>query len=223
MDSVDIRGPAHRRGVAQARPAVALPPCQDLGLRPPPVGAMSRFATTAKWLARCRRLRRGRPDRQGEGPGVAANKPELAPRRSTRRRRAGDCPARNAALVLEPLMTIAALRNCSIESRTGAGETRLEMDSGRATLNPGAGRMCSSSTASVERVHGPAGGWVLIGAGQSRAISPRWRTCSITTSRDRSARGIRERLGPGGRALDRGMPDDVVRELTWMATARSSH
>src|SRR5213596_2978268 len=65
------RGSAHRRGVAQARPAgCAGHHCQDLGLRPPSGGGDGRDPRRRSGgRLGVGRLRGGRPDRQGQIPG----------------------------------------------------------------------------------------------------------------------------------------------------------
>ena len=82
-------------------------------------------------------------------------------------------------------------------------------------LSQAAGRTCSSSTAACSPpCTARAGGWCSSARASSRAISPRWRACSTTVvvvidPREEYAAGWDLAAVP----INRGMPDDVVREL----------
>jgi xanthine dehydrogenase accessory factor len=119
-------------------------------------------------------------------------------------------------LVLEPLTEQSGIAELLKRiSEQQLVKRRLEMDSGRATLEPGRwqdvlefdGRVLSA-------VHGPRWRLVLIGAGQlTRYLAEMARMLDyhvvVIDPREEYAAG----WDLPGVALDRGMPDDVVREL----------
>ena len=106
-------------------------------------------------------------------------------------------------LVMEPLSDGSGIQE--LLNRIGSQQLvkrHLEMDSGKATLEAGRWQDVLEFDGSVlSTVHGPRWRLVLIGAGQlTRYLAADGAHARLPRHGDRSARGIRRRLGPARRA-----------------------
>ena len=145
----------------------------------------------------------------------------------TRKRRAAACRAAARCSWCSSRSTdeAASPSCCDASSASSSCARTLDMETGRATLEPGAGQdvLRVRRQRARRRVHGPRWRLLLIGAGQltrylaadgAAARLPR-RPCATR------ARNTADGWDLAGVPLNRGMPDDVVRELKpRRATAR---
>ena len=149
---------------------------------------------------------------------AAANKPELLTYGVTNEdaTRWGLPCGGTLQLVVEPITDKSGIQELlqKIESQQLV-KRRLEMDSGRATLEPGRWQDVLEFDGKVlSAVHGPRWRLILIGAGQlTRYLAEMAKMLDyqviVVDPREEYAAG----WDLAGVKLDRGMPDDVVREL----------